>query len=387
MNTTTMGNGIERRTLLLSAGSALFFSASAILSSGEGKATANKLQTSPEKDPVGSGLRKGMLGFMLAHEQFLLPQLIDSAIAAEKAGFDLLATSDHFQPWQTNEGHSGAAAVTLGALTQRTQRAWLGPTVTCPILRYHPAVVAETFASLSHLAPGRIFLGVGSGEALNELAATGEWPRWQERWQRLIEASSIIRELWTGRAVKYQGKYYKVDAKLYDPPPRPIPLLMAANGPKAMHLAGRHGDGLITDPKTWKEHKDKFENGVKEAGKSLADMHVLIEHYVVVGNSSDAEAAAQLWRFGPKAFKGYHNIPDPAVIKQRAEAEIPLNKVYGEWPIGTDPAIHTKAIKALFNSGATIVNIHSGQADQRRVIDFYGQQVLPQMRDFNSEKT
>jgi len=115
-----------------------------------------------------------LLGFMLAHEQFTVPQLTDLGAAAARAGFGLLATSDHFQPWQANEGHCGEAWVTLGALGGRAEPAWIGTTVTCPILRYHPAVVAEAFASLAQLYPGRVFLGVGSGEALNEQAATGD---------------------------------------------------------------------------------------------------------------------------------------------------------------------------------------------------------------------
>jgi G6PDH family F420-dependent oxidoreductase len=130
-----------------------------------------------------------MLGFMLAHEQFPVPKLIELGALAERVGFDLLATSDHFQPWQDNEGHSGQAWVTMGALGQRTKKVWIGPTVTCPTFRYNPAVVAEAFASLSLLYPGRIFLGIGSGEALNEQAAVGSWPRWQERSERFIEAA------------------------------------------------------------------------------------------------------------------------------------------------------------------------------------------------------
>jgi alkanesulfonate monooxygenase SsuD/methylene tetrahydromethanopterin reductase-like flavin-dependent oxidoreductase (luciferase family) len=117
----------------------------------------------------------------------------------------------------------------------------MGTTVTCPILRYNPAVVAEAFASLSHLYPGRIFLGVGSGEALNEEAATGSWPAWRQRWDRLIEAIGIIRALWTGKPVRHKGRFYTVDARLYDPPSQPIPLLTAANGRKSMRLAGLHG--------------------------------------------------------------------------------------------------------------------------------------------------
>ena len=171
------------------------------------------------------GLRKGMIGFMLAHEQFPVPTLVELGSLASRSGFHLLATSDHLQPWQANEGHVGEAWVTLGALGAQAPGSWMGTTVTCPTLRYNPAVVAEAFATLNQLYPGRIFLGVGSGEALNEQAATGMWPKWQERWDRLVEAIAVIRQLWTGQHVSHKGTYYTIEATLYDPPKAPIPLL------------------------------------------------------------------------------------------------------------------------------------------------------------------
>ena len=326
------------------------------------------------------GLRTGMIGYMLAHEQFTVPQLVEIGAAAEKAGFDFLAHSDHFQPWQANEGHSGAAWVTMAALGARTQSAWMGTFVTCPILRYSPAVVAEAFASLSLLYPGRIFLGVGSGEALNEQAATGQWPDWDERWERLIEAIGIIRRLWTGQHVSHSGKYYKVDARLYDAPPEPIPILTAANGKKAMRLAGEHGDGLITDPATWKEFRGEWEAGAKAAGKDPAAMPVVAETFVVVGGKEEATKAAELWRFIPKAFESYFGIGDPVEIQRRAEAEVPMDKVCSEWAIGTDPKIHIDKVQELFDSGVKLVNIHVGQMDQHRAIDFYAKEVLPALR-------
>jgi TAT-translocated FGD2 family F420-dependent dehydrogenase len=304
---------------------------------------------------------------------------VELADRATAAGFGLLATSDHFQPWQANEGHSGLAWVTMGALGERARSAWIGTTVTCPTLRYHPAIVAEAFASLSQLYPGRVFLGVGSGEALNEQAATGKWPAWSERWERLAEAIEIIRKLWSGERVSHTGKHYELDGKLYDAPARPNPLLTAANGPKAMRLAGRHGDGLVTDPNTWKQHKSEWHRGAREAGKNPATMPVLVEQFVVVGDEAEAEKSAQLWRFIPKAFKKYHNNPDPTDIQRQAEADLPLEKVYGDWVVGTDPERHVKAIEKLFDSGATIVNIHSGQPDQKKVIGFYGSAVLPKL--------
>lgn len=322
-------------------------------------------------------MQRGLVGFMLAHEQFTVPELIDIGASAARSGFGLLAASDHFQPWQSNEGHCGQAWVTLAALWDRTPGVWAGTTVTCPILRYNPAVIAETFVSLSMLHPARIFLGVGSGEALNEQAATGQWPDWEERWDRLIEAIGIIRALWSGKRVSFTGKYYAVDGKLYDPPAQPIPLMVGANGRKSMRLAGRHGDGLITDPKSWKQHRSEWEAGAKEAGKDPGQMPVLVEKFVVVGDEDEARKAAELWRFLPKGFKGLYEISDPGVIQQRAQAEIPIDKVIGDWSVGTDPAVHIQAIRELFDEGATIVNIHAGQQDQNAAIEFYGSKVLP----------
>ncbi len=327
--------------------------------------------------PDISGLRERMIGFVLAHEQFPAPELVETGALAALSGFRLLATSDHLQPWQANEAHSGAAWITLGAMGARTPGTWMGTSVTCPTIRYNPAVVAEAFATLSLLYPGRIFLGVGSGEALNEQAATGAWPGWRERWDRLIEAITIIRRLWTGEQVEHNGAYYSVNAKLYDPPPAPIPLFTAANGRKSMRLAGQHGDGLITDPLTWKKFRAEWESGAREAGKTPASMPVMIEHFVSVGDETDALLAAEQWRFIPNAFKGYFNVRDPEEIQRRAEAEVSLEKLTQQWPTSTDPEEHIDAIKQLFDSGASIVNIHSGQSDQAKVIEFYASQVLP----------
>jgi TAT-translocated FGD2 family F420-dependent dehydrogenase len=334
---------------------------------------SNGAKAAPAETTGAKPLTKKTIGFMLGSEQFTGPQLVENGEAAAGAGFGLLATSDHFQPWQANEGHASQAWVTMGALGSRIGNAWMGTTVTCPTLRYNPAVVAEAFASIANFYPGRVFLGLGSGEALNEKAATGNWPKWD----RLIEAIDIIRALWTGDPLKHVGKYYTVDAKLYDPPAKPIPILTAANAKKSMRLAGKHGDGLVTDPDTWKEHKAEWEAGAREAGKNTADMPVLIEQYAVVGDRSEAQAAAELWRFGPKAFKGYQDIRDPAAIQQRADSEIPIEKVLSSWAVGTDPAVHVKKVQELFDSGATIVNIHTGQADQKKLLDFYRTNVLP----------
>lgn len=345
-----------------------------------------KANDSAANHPVEGHWLNRQVGFQLAHEQFPVPELVELGVAAEQAGFDLLAVSDHLQPWQANEGHSGQAWVTMSAIGQRTKRIGMGTTVTCPTFRYNPAVVAEGFASLSLLYPDRIFLGIGSGEALNEQAAIGFWPKWPERSERLVEATEIIRELWGGQQIDHNGKYYKVNARLYDPPAKTILLMMAGNGPKAMHRCGQYADGLITDPKTWKEHKAEFRKGVADAGKDLSKMPVFIEQYVVVGGKQELNEATEFWRFGPKAWKPYFNIRDPKTIQERADSEIPLEKVSEGWPVSTDPDAHVKVISDLYASGATGVHIHSGQRDQRKVIEFYGKEVLPRLRKMISAK-
>jgi F420-dependent hydroxymycolic acid dehydrogenase len=366
---------------LMSATGGIARAASAPAGGAEVPSSSPLGKTAGEGGPMTSSIRLPMIGFMLAHEQFPVPELVELGVMAEQAGFDLLANSDHFQPWQANEGHAGEAWVTMAALGQRTRKVWIGPTVTCPSFRYHPAVVAQAFASLSLLYPGRIFLGVGSGEALNEEAAVGEWPKWSQRSERLVEATDIIRKLWKGGQIEHRGKYYNVNARLYDVPPQPIPLLMAANvGPKAMRRAGMYGDGLITDPESWKMHRAEFEAGAKATGKDPREMPILLEQFVVVGDQKEAERAAELWRFLPKAFKTYFNIRDPQAIQDRADAEIQIPRMISKWSVGTDPEVHATKLIELFESGATIVNVHSGQADQRRAIEFYGSKVLPKVR-------
>ena len=385
---------LGRRTLLKSAASlaamvglhGLFQPASA--ANGIAKDTLHaqeKQSTMNTQGQIPAHWIDRQIGFQLAHEQFTVPELVELASEADQAGFDLLAVSDHFQPWQSNEGHSGMAWITMSAIGQRTKRIRMGTTVTCPTFRYNPAVVAEAFASLSLLYPDRIFLGIGSGEALNEETATGSWPKWPERSERLVEAAEIIRKLWGGRQIDHAGKYYKVNARLYDPPANTIPLMMAGNGPKAMYRCGQYADGLITDPKTWKQHKAEFQRGAADAGKDVSRMPVFIEQYVVVGDKQEVKEAAELWRFGPKAWKPYFNIRDPKTIEDRANAEVPLDQVTEGWPVGTDPEVHVKVITDLYASGATGVHIHSGQHDQKKVIDFYGREVIPRLRKTTSQ--
>lgn len=323
------------------------------------------------------------MGFILPQEHFPIPRVIEFGIAAEKAGFDAIWTSDHFHLWQDNQGYAGQAWVTLAALGQRTRRILLGTGVTCPTYRYRPAIVAQAFASLGVLYPGRIFLGIGAGEAVNEVPAGGGWGDDRERSGRLAEAAALIRRLWMGEWVTVQGRYYQIEnARLYDLPPQPIPLYIAGAGRHAAELAGRYGDGLITGSKDAQRREllEAFRAGARAVGKDPAEMAVVVEHWVVVGNEAEAERFAPLWQFSPRAWQVFVNYPDPRAMQRDAARQVPLAEVVARWVVSEDPEVHLEAIRRLTEAGATHIFIHSPQDDQQRVIEFYCEQVLPRVR-------
>lgn len=323
-----------------------------------------------------------VFNYVLSHEQFAVPDLLEFGVAVEQAGFDGIATSDHFQPWQDNQGHAGFAWATLAALAQRTSRIHFGTAVTCPSFRYQPAIVAQAFATLSQLAPGRVYLGIGTGEALNEKAATGIWGEYEERAERLAEAVDLIRRLWTGEEVTHKGACFQVRGRLYDRPAQPIPLYIAAAGPRSMAMAARLGDGLVADKKAVLEKSARavFDDELRKAGKDPNAAPIMTELFVVVGDQEEAARGAELWRFHPKGMeRSMLYDPDPRSIERKAE-DIPLQMVYQDWQYGTDPEAHAQAIQKVLDAGVAIVNIHSVQPDQMRAIEFYGREVLPRLR-------
>ncbi|MET0685132.1 MAG: LLM class flavin-dependent oxidoreductase, partial [Solirubrobacteraceae bacterium] len=186
-------------------------------------------------------------GYKASAEQFGPSALLDFSVKAEAAGLEIVALSDHFQPWRHHGGHSPAALPWLGAAGQRTTTARLGTSVLTPTLRYQPAVIAQAFATLGCQTPGRVFLGVGTGEAMNETPVTGgAFPGRKERRMRLAEAIKLIRLLWSEERVDFEGEYYTTQrATVYDRPDEPVPIYVAASGPLAAKLAGRVGDGFI----------------------------------------------------------------------------------------------------------------------------------------------
>ncbi len=303
---------------------------------------------SPTAPPASSGPG---VGLVLGHEQFTTAQLVDQAQSAERAGFRYLWASDHLQPWQDNEGHSMFPWITLALVGQRTNHIPFGTGVTCPIYRYHPTTVAQAFASLALLYPGRVFLGVGTGERLNEQAATTQFGPYRERHDRLIEAIQLIRQLWGGQRISFQGKYFQTNQlKLYDVPPSPPPIFVAAGGPKSAHLAGQYGDGWITEASGVKDQKlvAAFNQGAHDSGRDPTTLGKRAEMFTVVGDQNEITRAAELWRFTAGAV----DQPNPVDIQRAAQAN-PLDKVIHGWTTGTDAATHIAAVQAVLDAGAT----------------------------------
>ncbi len=187
------------------------------------------------------------LGYKASAEQFGPRELLEYGVLAEELGFDSVMVSDHFQPWRHHGGHAPYSLAWLAALGERTEKITIGTSVATPTFRYHPAIVAQAMATIAVLNPGRTILGVGTGESLNEVPATGmEWPKFKERFGRLREAIELMRRLWTEERVTFEGEYYKTaNATIYDRPDEPVPIYIAAAGPTASRLAGRVGDGFI----------------------------------------------------------------------------------------------------------------------------------------------
>jgi coenzyme F420-dependent glucose-6-phosphate dehydrogenase len=196
------------------------------------------------------------LGYKASAEQFGPSELLDFSVLAEEVGFDSVFVSDHLQPWRHEGGHAPAALAWLGALGARTERVVIGTSVLTPTFRYHPGIVAQNFATLGSLFPGRVVLGVGSGESMNEVPLGLEWPEPKERFARLREAVELIRLLWSDDRVSFEGAYYRTNnATIYDRPEIAVPIYIGASGPAATRYAGRAGDGYITtsgkDPKLY----------------------------------------------------------------------------------------------------------------------------------------
>jgi coenzyme F420-dependent glucose-6-phosphate dehydrogenase len=330
-----------------------------------------------------------VLGYKASAEQFGPRELLDYSVLAEQLGLDSIAVSDHFQPWRHHGGHSPNALVWLGALGERTERALLGTSVLTPTMRYQPAIVAQAFGTLACLNPGRVFLGVGTGESMNETPATGaEWPGAKERRVRLAEAIELIRSLWTDERVTFEGDFYKTDrATIYDRPDEPVPIYVAASGPLAARLAGRVGDGYIaTSGKRQGLYDELLSNlaeGAAQAGRDAASLPKFIE--IKVSYDHDAEFAREACRWWaalaltPELKSG---VDDPIEMERLADSAADL--AHTRFIVSNDPDEVVEKIAWYVGLGFDHLVLHAPGEDQGRFLEQFCADVLPKLRELGT---
>jgi len=344
----------------------------------------------PVLSVIGSATNKMNMGnlrfgWKAGTEQYRPEELLDYAVTAEQAGFDSVEASDHFHPW-AEKGQACFVWTWLGAVAARTRSIMLGTGVTCPIIRYHPAIVAQAAATLACLAPERTFLGVGTGEALNEYPVTWEWPSYKERQERLAEAIELIRQLWSGEKVTYRGTYYKTrQAKLYTRPEERIPIYISAMVANSGRFAGRHGDALITvggeDQETYGKIFENFASGALEAGSDGSQMPRMVE--LAVAYTDDAESAIrcrkEYWAgtFIPALFT--ERIYTPAMSEQNGSV-VGSDTIRQAVCISADPEEHVRYAQRYIDLGFDHLIFHCGGPDQRAFLEAYGKEVLPRLR-------
>jgi len=325
-------------------------------------------------------------GYKASAEQFGPSRLLDLSLDAERRGLDVIAVSDHFQPWRHNGGHSPAVLPWLGALAARTERAVLGTSVLTPTLRYQPAIVAQAFATLGCLAPGRIFLGVGTGEAMNETPVTGDaFPPVKERRRRLAESVKLMRALWEGERVDFEGEYYRTDkATVYDRPDQPIPVYIAASGPLAAKLAGRAGDGLIVTsgkkPELYEELSAAAREGAEAAGRDADALGGMIEIKVSYDRDPEfAREACRWWAALALTPDEKSGIEDPVEMERAADAA--ADRAHTRFIVSADPDEVVERIAPYVELGLTRLVFHFPDDDQERQMAAFCDDVLPRLRD------
>ncbi|MEU8233875.1 glucose-6-phosphate dehydrogenase (coenzyme-F420) [Actinoplanes sp. NPDC048967] len=326
-------------------------------------------------------------GYKASAEQFAPRELLRYGIQAEQQGFDSVFVSDHLQPWRHDGGHAPAALPWLGALATSTERVLLGTSVLTPTFRYHPAVVAQAFATLGCLAPGRVILGVGSGESLNEVPLGLQWPDGKERFARLKEAVTLIRQLWTEDRVTFEGTFYRTElATIYDKPEQPVPIYIGASGPAATRLAGRIADGFITTSGKGSElYTDTLlpavREGAEKANRSLDDVDLMIE--VKVSFDPDLERArndTQYWGALALSPEEKTGVEDPIEMQRRADA-LSVDRTVSRWICSSDPDEHAAKVTEYLDMGFKHLVFHAPGPDQDRFLRVYGEQILPRLRD------
>jgi len=329
---------------------------------------------------------KLQLGYKASAEQFGPRQLLDFAIAAEANGFDSVFVSDHFQPWRHSDGHAPFAFAWLAAAGERTSKVVLGTSVVTPTFRYHPAIVAQAFGTLGSLHPGRMILGVGTGEHLNEGALGIEWPDNKERFARLREAVRLIRGLWTEQSVTFDGDYYHTrNATIYDRPEKPVPIYVGAGGPQVAKYAGRAGDGLIcTSGKGMELYSEQllpsFSDGAKESGRDASELDRMIE--VKVSYDTDRKRAMEdtkIWAALALPAEAKAGIDDPREMERLAKTVEDVAHL--RWLVSDDPDEHVEQLRPYLELGFNHLVFHAPGDGQARFLELYGSQILPRIRE------
>jgi coenzyme F420-dependent glucose-6-phosphate dehydrogenase len=332
------------------------------------------------------------LGYKASAEQFNPRELVEIAVAAEAHGMESVAVSDHFQPWRHEGGHAPFSLSWMAAVGERTSSIRIGTSVMTPTFRYNPAVLAQAFATMGVLYPGRIFIGVGTGEALNEIA-TGfrgageqEWPEFKERFARLREAVQLMRELWTSDRVSFEGEFYSThDASIYDRPDGGIPVYIAAGGPVVARYAGRAGDGFIcTSGKGMDLYTEQLIPAVKEGAekveRSFDDLDRMIEIKLSYDESHDlALENTRFWAPLALSKEQKHDITDPVEMERAADA-LPLEQIASRWIVGADPDAVVEQIAQYTSAGFNHLVFHAPGADQRRFLELFERDLAPRLR-------
>ena len=327
------------------------------------------------------------IGYKASSEQFGPRELLEYAVAAEEHGLDSVTVADHYQPWRHEGGHAFYSLSWLSALGERTSRLILGTSVLTPTFRYNPAVIAQAFATMGALFPGRIFLGVGTGEALNEVAvARLEWPDFKERFARLREAVRLIRILWKEDQVSFEGEFYQTsNATIYDRPESGVPIYIAAGGPVVARYAGRAGDGFIcTSGKGMDLYTERLmpalDEGLQASGRDRSDIDRMIE--VKLSYDRDPMLALENTRFwAPLSLTAEqkHGVDDPLEMERLCN-ELPIEEVARRWIVASDPETALAQIKPYVDAGLNHLVFHGPGADQMRFLDQFSEDVVPGLR-------
>jgi coenzyme F420-dependent glucose-6-phosphate dehydrogenase len=311
------------------------------------------------------------LGYALSSEEHGPAALVEHAALAEQAGFDFALISDHFHPWIERQPDSPFVWTVLGAIAQATDRLIVGTGVTCPTTRIHPAIIAQAAATTATLMPDRFFLGVGTGENLNEHILGQAWPEWDVRAAMLEEAVSVIRELWRGEVTSHRGRYYTVqNARIHTLPDRLPPIHVAASGKRMAEVAGRIGDGFIgTGP----------EREIIYAYSGAGGEGPRYGQVTVCWAASELEArrtAHEWWPTVALSGEVTQELPNPAQFTELASI-VTEDMVADAIPCGPDPEVHIAAIRRYLDAGYDHVYLHQVGPDQRGFIEYAARELMP----------